>query len=169
MVYYDGKKIIYSLRYGGFISTKAKIIIMIPFVALFVILLILSIYLNIERGGFLEDADTVSVFVFTIVSVLILFIFPIVQLRKNRIEKQYRLWLTDKDLLETYAKPFITSVNYSRGSKFHKFGVKFLFRNEKIIRYSKHYDNVVLLYENKPMRLLYSPKFDEVLIVEDEG
>ena len=83
-------------------------------------------------------------------------------------ETCHRLWLTDKDLLVTYAKPFITSVNYSRGSKFHKFGVKFSFRNEKIIRYSKHYDNIVLLYENKPMKLLYSPKFDEVLIVEDK-
>lgn len=168
MVYYDEKKIIYSLRYGGFISNKAKVMILIPFVALFVVLLTLSICLNIEHGGFLEDADTISVFVFTVLSMLILFIFPIVQLRKNRIEKKYRLWLTDKDLLVTYAKPFITSVNYSRGSKFHKFGVKFSFRNEKIIRYSKHYDNIVLLYENKPMKLLYSPKFDEVLIVEDK-
>ena len=33
---------------------------------------------------------------------------------------------------------------------------------------AKHYDNIVLLYENKPMKLLYSPKFDEVLIVEDK-
>ena len=168
MVYYNKKKIIYSLRYGGFISRKAKIIIMIPFIVLFISLLTLSVCLNIEQRGFLKDADTISVFVLTIVSMLILCIFPIANIRKSRIEKKYRLWLKDEDLFETYAKPFITSVNYCRGSKLHKFGVKFLFHNKKIIKFSQHYDNVIILYKDKPMRLLYSPRFDEVMIVEDE-
>lgn len=168
MVKYKGKEIIYSLRYGGFMPAKARVIISIPFIALFFILLILTICLNIDRGGFLTDSDTIAFFVFMFVSLLILLIFPILHLRKTKIEKKYKLWLADENLVEAYAKPFITSENYSRGSKYHRFGIKFNYNSEKIVRYSNHYDNVILLYRDKCMRLVYSPRYDEVLIVENE-
>lgn len=166
MVKYNEKRIIYSLHYGGFMPQKAKIIIAVPFVLLFVICLTLTICLSVDRGGFLKDDDTIAGFSMTIISLLILFIFPIVNIRKNNIEKKYRLWLADENLVETYSHPFISEVTYSRGVKLHKFWVSIPLNGTRITRFSQHFDNVILLYKDKPMRLLYSPKYDEVLIVE---
>ncbi len=87
MVKYNEKNIIYSLRYGGFMPRKVKIIIAVPFIMLFAILLTLTICLNVDRGGFLKESDTITVFSLTIISLVVLFIFPILNLRKKRIEK----------------------------------------------------------------------------------
>lgn len=168
MVTYKDKKIIYSFRYSGFMPKKVKIIICIPFIVLFAALLILTICLNIDRGGFLSDTDTIAVFILTIISLLVLSLFPITAIRKKRIERRYRLWLTDDGLVETEAKPFVSSENFMKGTKYYKFGVQFECGGKRVVKYSNHYDRMITLYSDKPMKLLYSPRYDEVLIVEDD-
>ena len=135
MVTYKGKKIIYSLHYSGFMPKKIKIIICVPFIALFAALLTLTICLNIDHGGFLSDTDTIAVFVMTIISLLGLSLFPI---------------------------------NYMKGTKYFKFGVKFECEGKLVVKFSNHYDRMITLYSDKPMKLLYSPRYDEVLVVEDD-
>ena len=168
MVTYKGKKIIYSLHYSGFMPKKIKIIIYVPFIALFAALLTLTICLNIDHGGFLSDTDTIAVFVMTIISLLGLSLFPITSIRKRSIERRYQLWLTDDMLVETEAKPFVSSVNYMKGTKYYIFGVKFECEGKLVVKYSNHYDRMITLYSDKPMKLLYSPRYDEVLVVEDD-
>lgn len=55
-----------------------------------------------------------------------------------------------------------------KGTKYYKFGVQFDCGGERVVKYSNRYDRMMTLYSDKPMKLLYSPRYDEVLVVEND-
>lgn len=166
MITYNGKRICYSLKYGGACSKKIFKICAVLFLVYGIIFLVVSIILIIqslfsEPGGLLLICMGIS---------LAIGIFFIVFDRwMRRIEKEYEIWISDDNLIETQATPFEYSAhNNNRGKKVYRFGVTFMVGDKELTKYSNIYDKFFEAHRDKQLNILYSPRYDEVMIVHDE-
>lgn len=82
-----------------------------------------------------------------------------------RVVKKLRLWLRDAESRRAYVRT--CDVQYSREIGAVKVCVEFSYDKKKIRKYSK-YDVVYGKYGGAEIDILYSPKYDEVLIPKEQ-
>lgn len=164
MITYKGKGICYSFRYGAVSSKKFFRICAVFFLVYFIILFCVSIILIIQ-SLFSGPGPLVSICMFLFLAIGVFFIA--IDQWVRRIERQYAIWILDENLVEVQTIPFEYSMCENR-KKAYRFGVTFLVEDKEITKYSKVYDNFFSLHRNQRLNILYSPKYDEVMILKDE-
>ena len=164
MVKYKGKEIIYSFSYSGIVPRKFLAFLCAIFIMGSLACLCGVIIKCIEIGGMDSDSITITILMAFFIGLFLLFFF--IDYWQRRIENKYKKWLTDENLVEKIVTPFEHSM-VERGNKKYRFGVTFTVNETKITKYNKNYDGFFALYENKQMHILYSPQYDEVLVLKD--
>lgn len=162
MVSYRNKNIIYTFKYGGYISKNVKItLIIIPSILMLLSLIIFIIMmLNNEEGAW---ASLILFFIGLIVLIPILCsLFKI-----SRNDKEILTWLNDENLIEANAMPW----EYSRKSIglgiYYRFGVEFNLNGDAYKAISSGYDAFYKHIKDIPIHILYSPKYEQVMILKD--
>ena len=153
MVKYKEQNIIYVLKYGGYMTKRQKIqlfslsIFMIIFGA--VCFTILMVYNEI------------------LAAVLCLILIHDLSAAKKH-DKEISVWITDENLIKTTAISWKYDTDYSGIHRRHKFGVEFNVKNDTIKKVSLRYDVFYKSIKDKEIEILYSPKYDEVMILESK-
>lgn len=171
MVEYNNRVVFSSLKHGGFLKRKYKLIIALPFIICFTVLFTAIIIISATHDGFLLAMNNGYWGMFAILcvfAVAVLLIF-ISELRKAAIEREWKKWLTDDRLVFLETTPFLVEEHYNGASRYTKFGISFKYNGDTIVKYSQHFDNIYEIYKNSAMDILYSPKYDEVMVLKDDG
>ncbi|HIY45116.1 MAG TPA: hypothetical protein H9731_01215 [Candidatus Borkfalkia excrementipullorum] len=163
MVRYKGKEIIYSFRYSGLMSRKFLAFLYLTFGVVWMALLCGLVAMCIRDGGL--NADSTAVLCLMLGFFVIGAFFLAIDLYYRSIEKKYMLWLTDEGLEERSVIPFEYSMRKQGNRKTYRFGVTFSVNGNEITKYNKNYDGFYVLH-SEGMQILYSPKFDEVMVLE---
>lgn len=167
MVKYSPEMILTSFHYGPKLPRKVTWFIMMPFIVLVATFAILFIALCVTREEHFADSDVIAVFCLMLAFTLILCIFPILHIRRRIIDKKIELWLTDEQLIDRFVHPFMFSSTGWGPFEGCRIGIKFRVGDTKYLKISKHYENLFRLYKDRPMHILYSPKYDEVLVLQE--
>ncbi len=162
MVKYKEQNIIYTLKYGGYATKKQKIIILVvPS-----ILVILGIIISVLMLLYKENIWLGMIIGLIGVIILVPIIFALIVETKN--DKEISIWITDENLIKTTAISWKYDTDYSGIHRRHKFGVEFNVKNDTIKKVSLRYDVFYKSIKDKEIEILYSPKYDEVMILESK-
>lgn len=77
-------------------------------------------------------------------------------------------WLIDENLFETTVEPW--EFSSTRGGPFKKtyrFGIDFVMNDNSYRMISSHYDSFYKAIKGKTIIILYSPKHDQVMVLEN--
>ena len=164
MIQYKGRNIIYSFRYSGLIARKFLAFLYLTFGVVWLALLCGLVAMCIRDGGLNEESIAVLCLMlgFFVVGAF----FLSLDLYFRHIERKYMLWLTDEGLEERSVIPFEYSMRKQGNRKTYRFGVTFSVNGNEITKYNKNYDGFFALH-SKGMQILYSPKFDEVMVLDN--
>lgn len=80
------------------------------------------------------------------------------------LQKNLPLWLKDAVKLYAYAKIIDKNV----GMTGYKIEVTFGFNKRKYVKQSKHYSRSLYRFVDRKLQILYSPAYDQVVILRDE-
>lgn len=162
MVKYNDKEIVYTFKYGGYVIKKVKLILFIIPISLIVVGLIIFtvLFINKENGAW-------ESLILSVIGLIFFCIFLILILKEKRQDKKILCWLKDENLYETKAIPWEFSNKVIGFATYHRMGIDFI-NNEKLNRkislgYDAFYKNV----KDKEITILYSPKYDQVMILKD--
>lgn len=165
MVKYKEQNIIYVLKYGGYMTKRQKIqlfslsIFMIIFGA--VCFTILMVYNEI-----LAAVLCLILFLGLWLPFLFILIHDLSAAKKH--DKEISVWITDENLIKTTAISWKYDTDYSGIHRRHKFGVEFNVESDTIKKVSLRYDVFYKSIKDKEIEILYSPKYDEVMILESK-
>ena len=164
MVSYNNKKIVYTFKYGGYGSKKMKVAL----VACSVVMILLGIicfvilYLLEEDGAWGGLIPAVAG-----LSMLITFLYVNVNLKRH--DKIILQWLNDENLFETETEPWEFDCESSQSTFNFRFGVDFEMNGEQYRKISKGYDGFYKIIKDKKIKILYSPKYDQVMILQSDN
>ena len=176
-----------TLKHGEFSGEKKKGII-IAYLALTIFMLLgmsgLVVYLSVEFAN--GESSTVE-FVFTLIVVIFAFLFIITVVsylvfRNERIRKEILLWLDDAVEVSGFARKIgdtgiDETIDWLVGrERFTKIQVVFKIDGKRYKRESvtkefenpKGYSQIWNRYADREVRILYSPKYDQVMILKDK-
>lgn len=164
--------IFYSLSTAGFMP-RWSIMILLALSSVGIFACLLAIIGNsIEYGGFLIamiEHDGWNIFMCMGFVGLVPLGILIGKVRKCFIQRKWRLWLTDENLTEYSVKLYETTVHYNRlFKKTSCFAVIFRYNGKKIVKFSQHMNDLCDAYGKRKARILYAPKYDEVLLIRDK-
>ncbi len=171
MVKYNGRKIIYTFRYGTCLTGFDKTVYVLWTAFFFVLGISLFIPCYLEKHKFtayeILTVCCVAGSVFLGLSIYYL-------LKNKRAEKEILMWLADEQLFEACAE--VCQLNkmrtkniysYKLGISFENDGEKYsrvISRTEKV-RYFKRLKKIITSCK---FNILYSPKYGEVMVFENE-
>ncbi|MDE7182484.1 MAG: hypothetical protein K2O41_05595 [Clostridia bacterium] len=184
---YDLKQIAGTLKYGQFDGSKRKYIIA-AFIAITVICLTLLIaalavfivdYINsAEKEPVTLAAELIGMSIaFCVLPILSLFLF----LHNEKSRKKIILWLQDAVELKAFCETLLTNYYCAVDELFAKpasvkIRVRFKYKDKRYSRdsgykdkngyYKNDYQRVWVRYADKYIRILYSPKYDEVIVLK---
>lgn len=168
-----------SLLYGQFFSGKWAAFLYAQFFAHIGILITCFIYYLLVKFG-IEDGEAVlSMICCSILLGIALAIIGFILLKNFNLKKKILLWL--KDAVELTAETIVLDSFKTFGHPFAetKLLVKFVYKRETITRTSEDktkkdhwykrngYFKVLSKYGNKTIKILYSPFYDQVLILKN--
>lgn len=164
--------IFYSLSTAGFMP-RWSIMIMLAIPCMVIVPLLAAVIgVSIQYGGFLiamEEHGYWGMFWIMCGFLLIPLGLLIGKVRKCFIQRKWRLWLTDENLTEYSVKLYETTVHYNRlFKKTSCFAVIFRYNGKKIVKFSQHMNDLCDAYGKRKARILYAPKYDEVLLIRDK-
>ena len=164
--------IFYGLSTAGFLPRRfIRILLAIASAGIFLCLLVIIVN-SIEYGGFLIaviEHGCWSVFGIMGLFCIPLFIVLFERVHKLFVERKWRLWLTDENFTEYSVKLYETTVHYNRlFKKTSCFAVIFRYNGKKIVKFSQHMNDLCDAYGKRKARILYAPKYDEVLLIRDK-
>lgn len=162
MVSFGTGKIIYTFKYGGYLNKKQAIAfssIGISLIVMGLTTFILCLVFN-KQGAWGSWILTAIGLVFLITMLILLCI-------SKKHNKEILMWLNDENLFETQALPWEFSKKYMMGSVFFRFGVDFIFNGEPYRRMSSGYDAFYKSVKETSITVLYSPKYDQVMILRN--
>lgn len=165
------KNIVSSLHYGKVVSKKVIILLYVfLYISLIAPLLTIAMAIVASFGVFDWDYDLIiECVIANIFCVSEFVILCYILWYHQNLHKKIELWL--EDAVETIAiAQWVTEFNLSK-----PFKVLFKFRIgdeefEKVNSTSgimMFYNKIFIKYDGKSVRILYSPKYDEVLILKD--
>lgn len=160
MVNYKDRKIIYTFKYGGYISQRIKTVLLI--IPIFIILLgvVVSTVLFIDK----ENGAWESLFL-PVLGLIFLCIFIFLFIKEKKHDKEILNWLNDENLYETESTPWEFSNRQIGFSTYYRFGVDFNLMDSSYRKISTCYDAFYRKCKNEIIQVLYSPKYDQVMIL----
>lgn len=174
MLKFKGREIIYSFKYGGFVKKSEIIILYVISGSLFALSAILFIGLICLNNNSIWDNNIIASFIFVLVTacglVTCCIFFLILKIKRNKVEKEMIKWLSDELLVERTVYPWIfseTAGGPKTKAKLFRFGIKFSVNDKKYSKISNKYDGFVRQFKEKPMVILYSPKYDQVMVIKN--
>ena len=188
----DLKQIAGTLKYGQFDGTKRKYIIStyIAFTTLFVAgmiaLLTVLIIDYVDTTTVTEPTAFVPEIIFCILGFMLLpIIFLFLILRNEKIRKEIKLWLQDavelgafcEILLSDHTDTPLLDAIFSLPPSKAKIRVKFKYNGKHYSKdsgyknkngeFKNDYQAVWVKYADKSINILYSPKYDEVIVLKN--
>ena len=164
MVKYKDQNIIYTLKFSGYMTKRQKFYLY-PW-SIFMILLglicftILMIYNEILSA-------VLSLILLSGLGLSLLFILVYELLSEKKLDKEILKWITDENLFETVVTPweFSSTGNFT---PHYKFGIDFEYNGESLRKISSHYSAFYKKIKGEEIKILYSPKYDEVMILDKD-
>jgi hypothetical protein len=159
-----------SLKHGQFVSVEFTPVCFLGMGASILIVILSSIFIPMESGF---DTDTLSILLAGNILDLAIFTFClVVVLHGYKLKKKIRLWLEDAVELKAYAKKQDDYTEFIKPSA--KISVHFKINGKKYSRVSegksgslpKGYHGIWTKYADKEIDILYSPKYDQVLVLK---
>ncbi|MDE6104965.1 MAG: hypothetical protein K2G38_04720 [Clostridia bacterium] len=98
-------------------------------------------------------------------AVLVPIVIALVKITKH--DKVISVWLEDENLFETTAIPWEFSSQFIGFGVHYRFGVDFKKDGTSYRKISSGYDAFYKRIKGTQVNILYSPKYDEVMILED--
>ncbi len=161
MVKYKDQNIIYTLTYGGYATKKQKIVVLVVpniFVILGTIIFILMLIYK-EHNAWLG-------LIISLIGIIALIHIIYALNKETKQDKEICIWINDEDLIKTTAKSWQYGSNYSTFITSYKFGIEFNVNGNVIKKVSLNFDGFYKSIKNKEIEILYSPKYDEVMILD---
>ena len=163
-----------SLSQGNFLGKRQLLIVHISMIMCLIIPLITIILLVIPQ----VEWDNSIILTMTLANIIFLFLLGVlfyVKIKNNKVKRKIELWMEDCVELIAYAEK-IGEYRIGIQSEAVKIRVRFNFGNKQYLREStanvvggrKGYLDCYKKYINRKLRILYSPKFDEVLILKNK-
>lgn len=162
MVNYKDKQIIYTFKYGGYISRRIKIVLYI--VPIFIILLGLTIFTLLFIG---KENGAWESLILPFLGVIFMCIFVFLFIKEKKHDKEIISWLNDENLCEAESTPWEFSNRQIGFSTYYRFGVDFDINDISCRKISSCYDAFYRKHANKIIQILYSPKYDQVMILKN--
>lgn len=100
------------------------------------------------------------------IPVTILFVTAVVFIIQKRRKHIVAHWLTDEGMLVRHVVPFIVSEIGFRVTDPVKIGLKFTYQDRKLTKTSEKHCAGFRNLIGKEVQILYSPKFDQVMILK---
>ena len=166
MISHNGKEIIYTFKYGEYLSKKQKYLLIISSGTLIFLGILLFIILAIY-----DEMDTALISLILMCSLgLISSITTIKLCHTGKHDKDIAEWLTDKNLFETTVEPWeFSSTSGGVFKNRYRFGIDFVMNDNPYRMISAHYDNFYKFIKGKSITILYSPEYDQVMVLENEN
>ena len=163
-----------SLSQGNFLSKKQLCLLYVSIAVCFIFPVITIILVAIPQ----VEWDNLMVFMITCSNLLFLFLGGIliyIKIKNDKIKKKINLWKEDSVELSAYVEQ-VDEYRIGIQPKAVKIRVRFQFGNRQYLRESsakilggrKGYLDVYKKYVDKKVRILYSIKYDEVLILKNK-
>ena len=167
-----------SLQYGrlftgpwiSFIYISLVLMLILPMIT--ILMLIITFAIGMQWSSMMIGSLIGSnIFVGIIIAILIC-----VLVRNKKLRKEVDLWLQNAVQVKAYSK-LIDSVQLGIQPKQAKIQVEFIINGQKLRRISagkmfgsKHegYHKIWVYYANRKIDIMYSEKFDQVLILKDK-
>lgn len=167
MVKYNGKKIVYTFRYGSIMSTNDKIGFSVM-TAFWLVVMILSVSL-----GYICDNPLYGWIYFVLAGFLFVIFLAITLkfwLKDICAEKEIAVWLTDEHLFEAHAVPEKTDPIPTRTGYAYKHIINFENNGNGYQRITANHGDLgaVKFKDGDEITFLYSPKYGEVMVFENE-
>ena len=166
MVSYNGKKIIYTFKYGkSFEDAKRwQVVFIIVGSSVFILIGITAFIIMFINN----DEDAWSGFLFCSFGVAFIVVLLIWFFVKRKREKEICKWLTDEKLFESKGYPW--EFSKAGGAPFspagYRFGIDFKKHGHSYRKMSLKYDRFFKKVEGTKITVLYSPEYDQVMVVE---
>ena len=164
MVSHNGKKIIYTFKYGRSLKkpTKKEIIAITVGCIIFILIGIIGFIVMLLNN----DEDAWSGFIFIAIGLGLLLTMIIFLAVENRKEREINKWLSDKDLFESKGYPWEFSSDYGLFRQSCSFGIDFKRDGKSYRKISRRQDRFFKSVEGTKLTVLYSPEYDQVMVLE---
>ena len=164
MVSFNGKKIIYTFKYGKSFDNmkKGDVIFVIVSCVAFILLGLAGFTVMFLKNN--ENAWTG--FIFCGIGTAILSVLLIWFLSKRKREKEILKWLADEKLFESKGYPWEVSSNGDLIAPACSFGIDFKRDGKSYRKICKRQDGFFKKVEGTKITVLYSPEYDEVMVLE---
>lgn len=160
---YTVKQISHTLKFGKFLSTRFFVLFFSMFGGLLLVILGALLYCVISR----QDMTTIrGLCILIFIPVTILIVTAVVFIIQKRRKHIVAHWLTDEGMLVRHAVPFIVSEIGFRVTDPVKIGLKFTYQDRKLTKTSEKHCACFRNLIEKEIQILYSPKFDQVMILK---
>ena len=160
---YTVKQISHTLKFGKFLSTRFFVLFFSMFGGLLFVILGALLYCIISR----QDMTTIrGLCLLILIPVTILIVTAVVFIIQKRRKHIVAHWLTDEGMLVRHAVPFIVSEIGFRVTDPVKIGLKFTYQDRKLTKTSEKHRAGFRNLSGKEVQILYSPKFDQVMILK---
>lgn len=167
MLKYNNKIIMCDFNQGGYILSKKRLrFFLILITIMFSISFIPFLHCCLTLVDPLSHNDTIGYLGFSIMFGVGYIIIPFVWLHDKRYEKMVKMVLEDPDLVERTVKPFVTSTETARLATVYRIGIRFRIGSKKYLKIQEGYTNLYRAFKDKEMEILYSPKYDRVLVLQ---
>lgn len=180
----DLSNIVIVLKYGTFWGVSRKKIILQLIILMILYISILSLAITMMTLDQIKNPDNVGIFVGAILAVIlgfsfILIICLVVIIRNEKIRNQVSLWINDSVELEAFVKE-VDRKTWMGITPLIKIDVCFEIDGVKLTRTSEleqqnifnfgkpvGYFSGISKYVDRKVKILYSQKYDQVMILKD--
>lgn len=160
---YTVKQISHTLKFGKFLSTRFFVLFFSMFGGLLFVIIGALLYCIISR----QDMTTIrGLCILILIPVTILIVTAVVFIIQKRRKHIVAHWLTDEGMLVRHVVPFIVSEIGFRVTDPVKIGLKFTYQDRKLTKTSEKHCAGFRNLIGKEIKILYSPKFDQVMILK---
>lgn len=173
-------KIVGTLKYGWFSGEKRKQIIITFIIVTIFFISAISFFVTTSIISYIKNPYSLVSFIFTLITfptaIIIVFLVLLILIVKNEKQrKEVILWLEDAQLINAVSKTIaiqegtIISHKVKIAIDFEYNGIEHscVSRGHQIGDREIGYHSLWEKYKDKELLILYSPKFDEVMVLKD--
>jgi hypothetical protein len=170
MLKYEDKFIVADFDYGHYNFTPKLLLLTWSILSVsFLICIVPFLYYITMPNPFSNTIFRGSIFF--ILLIIIGFIYlPICTFKDKQLDRLIALALSDPDLVKRTVEPWVfsTTAGNPREGNRYRMGINFRVNSKKHMKIEKKYSTLYRRFENKEMEILYSPKYDQVLVLDSK-
>lgn len=106
--------------------------------------------------------------VISLIGVIVLVPIICALVKETKHDKEISKWLTDELLIKTTAKPWEYDSNIRNFAVSYRFGIDLNINGDLLKKVSLSYDAFYKRIKDTELEILYSPKYDEVMVIQDK-